>query len=318
MRARCFAQLVVVVLFAVTACENAPAPADRASDTDHIVLERVGPDACQSSETTPTELHLAVTMLIGELLIEKDFEAICEYLTREVGIPVKLVKFDNAEALLDGLDLGQIQIASLSPLMFVRAAERQPCLQLLATQVSRGSTHYVSYLLVRRNSGIRSVEDLKGKRLALVSPHSTSGSLLPQEFFHKRGIKPADYFSSVEYTGDHIASLRKLASGEVDVAATYSEIMHPAAAAGVETAQLAILAITGRTPYDAIVAASNVPPDIARRVAQALFRLNQTTPVGASILQGNVEINGWVPTRNSLYDPLRTTLKTLRLAGVSP
>ena len=49
----------------------------------------------------------------------------------------------------------------------------------MVPQEKDGSTYYYSVMVVRPDSGIKSMEDMKGHSLAWADPNSTSGYLIP-------------------------------------------------------------------------------------------------------------------------------------------
>lgn len=79
---------------------------------------------------------------------------------------------------------------------------------------------YHSFIIVKSDSPYQSVQDLKGKRLALTGPTSTSGSLIPKvELGKQLGTKLSEYFQSIDYAGGHTAAALAVLEGKADAAA---------------------------------------------------------------------------------------------------
>jgi phosphonate transport system substrate-binding protein len=79
---------------------------------------------------------------------------------------------------------------------------------------------YHSYLIVKSDSPYKTVDDVKGKTLALTGPTSTSGSLIPKVQLGKQlGQKLTAYFKSVFYAGGHTQAALAVKEGKADVAA---------------------------------------------------------------------------------------------------
>ncbi len=84
-----------------------------------------------------------------------------------------------------------------------------------------------SFVIARKDSGISSLEDLRGKRAAINSPDSNSGMNL-----FRAVIAPIaggqSFFGRVSETGGHVASIEAVAAGSADCAAidciTYGHI----------------------------------------------------------------------------------------------
>ena len=80
-----------------------------------------------------------------------------------------------------------------------------------------GSSSYISVLVTRKDSGIDSLEKMKGKSLAWADPNSTSGYLIPRSELRNSGIDINSYFSRTGFAGGHeqgvVAVLQKQYDG---------------------------------------------------------------------------------------------------------
>jgi phosphonate transport system substrate-binding protein len=73
--------------------------------------------------------------------------------------------------------------------------------------------------IARADSGIKKIEDAKGKRMAFVDPASTSGFLFPAAYLKKRGIDYNTFFAQYVFAGSHDGAVRAIYNGDEDVAA---------------------------------------------------------------------------------------------------
>ena len=92
-----------------------------------------------------------------------------------------------------------------------------------SSPVSRktGSTGYFSVIAVRCDSGLKSLDDLKGKTLAFADPDSTSGYAVPYFNLAKEGYDPKSYFGAVPFSGAHETGVLGVYNKQYDAAATY-------------------------------------------------------------------------------------------------
>ena len=93
---------------------------------------------------------------------------------------------------------------------------------ILTTVKKNGNTGYNSIVVTRCDSGIKNLDDAKGKVHAFADPDSTSGYAVP--FFNmkeKLGIDPASYFSAIPFSGSHEAGVQGVVNGTFDTASTY-------------------------------------------------------------------------------------------------
>jgi ABC-type phosphate/phosphonate transport system substrate-binding protein len=80
-----------------------------------------------------------------------------------------------------------------------------------------GAETHRAFIIVRKDSDFKSLEDLRGSRFALNSRHSNSGMNLPRIMLARLGIK-APFFGSVTETHSHTESIRQVAAGDLDAA----------------------------------------------------------------------------------------------------
>ena len=145
-----------------------------------------------------------------------------EYLTRRLGVPVKLRVANDYAAVIEGQRAGNIQIAFYGPASFSRAiitgVKTDP---LVNQRHETGVNGYYSVIYVRANSPYKAIGDLKGKTLAFVDPNSTSGNQAPRFFLRRAGIDAETFFSKTFFAGSHENAVLALAQGTADAAANF-------------------------------------------------------------------------------------------------
>lgn len=142
-----------------------------------------------------------------------------------LGIPVDVYTPPSYGAVTEALLSGTVHLARLGPASYVSARRADPQLTPFATYANKATVFqaagpfYQSLLIVRADSGIREFGALRGKRLALVDPDSTSGALIPKHGFAKQiGTRLESYFAQVGYSGSHTQSVKRLLAGQIDAA----------------------------------------------------------------------------------------------------
>ncbi len=144
------------------------------------------------------------------------------YLTKELGVPVKLRVANDYAAVIEGQRAGNIQIAFYGPASFARAVITGVKIEPVVNQKHEtGVSGYYSVIYVRADSPYKTIEDLKGKSLALVDPNSTSGNQAPRFFLHKAGHDVDKVFGKTFYAGSHENAVLALAQGTADAAANF-------------------------------------------------------------------------------------------------
>ena len=165
------------------------------------------------------ELTFAVVPDENATGVEKRYGPFVTYLSKELGVPVKLRIANDYAAVIEGQIAGNIHIAQYGPASYARAFMNGAKIEPFAMEVNKdGTKGYYSVLYVKNDSPIKSIEELKGKNLGLVDPNSTSGNNVPRFAMDKMGIDPEKYFSNVVYTGSHENAIIALQQGQVDAA----------------------------------------------------------------------------------------------------
>jgi phosphonate transport system substrate-binding protein len=142
-----------------------------------------------------------------------------------LGVPVKLFAPADYDGVIQGLLGGTIDYAWLGASAFAKIHLTDPnAVELkLTKQNVDGSTGYYSIGFARADSGIKSIEDAKGKVFAFADPNSTSGYLVPGAELMATYGKLEEYFAEVKMSGGHEQSIVGVANGDFDAAVSWAD-----------------------------------------------------------------------------------------------
>jgi len=237
------------------------------------------------------------------------FEPVAAFLAERIGRPVEFIIPASYDGLLTRVTSGEIDLAYLTPMLYVKARQQLPGLRLLVSDVWEGMDFYTGYLVVRRDSGLQDLASLRGRRFCYVDPESTSGYLLPRRFLRQAGVDPDAFFGEVRFSGDHITSLRLLLTGEVDAIAIASGGFAVARRAGLDVGQVALLARTGTVPHDVFAVVTDLPDAQVHAITTALLSLDTRSPEGRRVLPRAPRLNGWRLAVPAEYDDLEALVE---------
>jgi len=177
--------------------------------------------AAQDWKSKYPELVFAVVPAENASGVTERWQPFLAYLSKELGTKVTLRIANDYAAVIEGQRSGNIHIASYGSASFARARLTGVHTEAFANDINLdGSTGYYSVFFVNAKSAYKSIDDLKGKNLALVDPNSTSGNNVPRYELNKMQIVDAEgYFGKVVYSGSHENAMLALTQGTVDVAA---------------------------------------------------------------------------------------------------
>jgi phosphonate transport system substrate-binding protein len=150
------------------------------------------------------------------------------YAEEALGVPVKVFTPADYDGVIQGLLGGTIDMAWLGASAYAKVYLTDPeavDVALVKTNLD-GSFTYHSIGIARKDSGIASLTDLKGKQFGFGDPNSTSGYLIPSvEIPQATGgtMENGDYFGEVVFTGGHEQTIVAVVNGDVDAGVTWAD-----------------------------------------------------------------------------------------------
>jgi phosphonate transport system substrate-binding protein len=136
----------------------------------------------------------------------KRYDAFQKLLQETLGIPVKVFPAADYAGVMQGLAAGQLDATEFSPSAFAGTWLDCKCVEPVVVPLEKdGAIFYIAAMVVRADSGINSIDDMKGHSLAFTDPNSASGYLIPSVTLRAKGIDLADgkYFSRTGFSGGH-------------------------------------------------------------------------------------------------------------------
>ena len=254
-------------------------------------------------------LHFGVKLYASRDVIETEHTPLVNYLQKTLDRPVKLSIHDEWIDLSEELETGRLQFAALSAYTYVRSQSRNTPPELLATAVLPGGPFYVGHIVTRMDSGVDTLEALRGRAFCYVGPTSTSGYLYPRAIFRRAGLDPDHDFSSTRFAGDHLSALKALQAGACDGAAVYQDILFQADEHGIHG--LRSLATTDRIPYDAYCVSAKMGEEEKLALRRALLELRPGSPAAVEVLSSAPQLRGFVPGKDDDYSTVRNILRFL-------
>lgn len=142
-----------------------------------------------------------------------------------LGVPVKLFTPADYDGVIQGLLGGTIDYAGLGASAYAKIYLTDPEAVdvTLTTQNVDGSTGYYSIGFARADSGIKSMDDAKGKVFAFADPNSTSGYLVPGAELTAKYGPLEQYFSEVKMSGGHEQTIVGVANGDFDAGVSWAD-----------------------------------------------------------------------------------------------
>ncbi len=238
-----------------------------------------------------------------------DINVITGWLSEQMGVPVTgFVTFDHAAA-VEALRNGDADISFMGALPFVLAEDQIGAVPLLS-EVYRGQPSYSGRVFVRRDSGIETLADLRGRDIAFSDPVSESGYIYPLDLFVRAGLfsgtGDADsFFGQKFFAGGYQQAMQAMVNGLVDAAGAsqYADLyLTPD-----QQAEVKVLAESEQIPSHAIIARPDLDTGLQAKFIETMLRLNDSE--NRYLLAYLYGPDGYLPADPSVYEGVRETAR---------
>jgi phosphonate transport system substrate-binding protein len=260
------------------------------------------------TEQNPVKLALAPSTETPKALAA--VEPLTRLLAAETGLRFKLSVPTSREAVIEAMGTNNVDLGWLPPLSYLVARDRVGVEPLLAN-VRRGSTTASGQIVVRADSGITSLNGLRGGRFAILDERSVTGYLMPRALLAAQGIEPDGYFAQTLDVGSADAVLLAVSSRRADggVVANDGPSALRLTPPGLDE-RFRVVAQTAPVPNDTLSLRKGIPPALGRKLGDGLLRV-AASPAGAQILRDLYDVDGLAPIADDAYEPLRTAVRLL-------
>jgi phosphonate transport system substrate-binding protein len=260
----------------------------------------------------PRQLVMAITPSNIPTELFKAGERFAAELGKKLGVAIKVYMPTDYLGVVEALRNKTADLAFVHPAGYV-FANREAKAQIVAVDVWHGKTSYTSRIYVRRDSGLKRLEDLRGKSIAFVDPGSTSGYVYPMVMLIKKGLvkdrDPKTFFKDAMFAGTHEAALLALLNGSVDAVASFDLAPQQYLKDKERMEKIAHVAETDPIPEAGVIVREGLDPGLVKRLFDALMAFN--APEHRQILKDFYGIDGFAPAKDSDYDPVREAIDLL-------
>jgi phosphonate transport system substrate-binding protein len=236
-------------------------------------------------------------------------QVMMDQLSKALGMPVKPFVAADYNGVIEALRSKRLDVAYLGPFSYVLGTTVADIEAFAVAETKKaGRTFYHSLIVAHKDSGIRTVADLKGRTFAFVDPSSTSGHLFPKAGLMKAGFNPDKDFGRVVFSGSHDSNAVAVQNRKIDAVAIADRILDAAVNKGLaKRDDLVVVWKSDPIPESPTVWRKDLPADLKKRI-QAAFLEVKNVPWSD---QG--ELNGFHPTNDAAYDVIREASKSLNL-----
>lgn len=260
----------------------------------------------QDGKSGPVENLAPLVFIIlpvenAAVMYEK-FLPLKDYLEKAVSRKIILKIARNYQEAIEAIGTGQAHLAYLDPSAYCEAKQKYRVVPL-AKAVLTGSSTYRSVIVTRRDSPIRKIVEVKGKRLAMGNISSSSSHLIPAVMFKEVGISLQD-FSDVDYLEHEDRIALSVLSKRHDVGGLSERVAEKYVKDG-----LRIIKISEAIPQYTVCAYSGLPEALRKKIRHTLLSVSAGgTP---ELIHGMKDISGFSQAEDRDFDVMRVMIKNL-------
>ena len=254
-----------------------------------LVFSLIG---CSQKSTTKEEkvLKLGVVPSSNSEKLVDDLTPFAKALGDKLGMKVEVFTASSYIGVIEGIGSGSVDFGLVPPFSAVLSNKQSNTKNLLVGRSTSGKPGYFAEVFVRKDSDIKSIADLKGKKIAFVDPSSASGYIYAGAMLKDAGI---DLEKDIKYqfSGGHDKSLQLLLNKDVDAVASYENVIRKYTK---EFAKSELI------PGVTVVASNNLDEETQKKVKQALLEI-QNDKETIQILTNLFSITGFEEPNNDAY-----------------
>ncbi|WP_323707010.1 phosphate/phosphite/phosphonate ABC transporter substrate-binding protein [Mammaliicoccus vitulinus] len=262
----------------------------------------------------PKELTVQFVPSQNADTLEAKAKPLEKLLSDELGIPVKVSVSTNYNTIVEAMKSKKVDVGFLPPTAYTLAHDQKAADVLLQAQrygVKKDGSNsdelvdeYKSQFIVKKGSDIKSLKDMKGKKIALQDVSSTAGYTYPVAELIDAGIDPMNDMDITNMKG-HDQAIIALLNGDVDVAVTFQDARNilkkdqPNVFKDTE-----IVKLTEPIPNDTISVRSDMDNKWRDKLNKA-FKDIAKTDKGHDIVSEVYSHEGYVDSKDSKFDIVR-------------
>lgn len=266
--------------------------------------------ACGDNPQTAKVLRVGFVPSEDAAQVMQNAQPIVELLRKQLNMEVQPFVATDYTGVIEALRGNKLDVAFLTPASYV-LAKNEANVKVVLKSERKGVPTYYAAIITRADSGIESLDDLRGKSFAFGDSLSTTGHVFPRKMFKERGIDPVRDFKQVLYSGGHDATVLAVLNGKVDAGATYANSPDGQDTAWMrflknpeDVKKIRAIAFSEPIPADNLVINGNLDERTAKKIESVFLELSRD-PQGKQMLRELYQIDGFVAATDKDYDAVR-------------
>jgi len=231
------------------------------------------------------------------------YEPLATYLSKKIDRTIRLTILPRYGNIVDSFTSTGMDGAFFGSFTYALAHSRAGA-EVLARPVDlKGSSMYHGLIFVRKDSRIKLVDQMKGKRFVFVDKGTTAGYLLPLAYFKKHGKDYRTFLKESYFAGTHEDAILDVLNRKAEIGAAKNTIYERLAASDDRVnKELVILERSPEVPENALAVTKGIDDPLKKKLTEALLTMHED-PEGAAVLE-NFGVRRFIETKDTDYEPV--------------
>jgi phosphate/phosphite/phosphonate ABC transporters, periplasmic binding protein len=276
-------------------------------------------DAKEEKAYVPEELTVQFVPSQSAETLEAKAKPLEKLLGDELGIPVHVSVSTDYNTIVEAMSSKQVDVGFLPPNAYVLAHEQSGVKVLLQAQRfgveqpgGKASDElvdsYRSMIVVKADSGIKDIKDLKGKTIATQDVTSSAGYVWPVAELQDAGIDINKDVTTVQVKG-HDQAILSVLNGDVDAAFAFEDARTTVMKDYPKVMdEVTPLYFTEPIPNDTIAVRPDMDEEWQKKIQDAFIAIGKDDE-GHQIISDVYSHEGYVPSKDSNFDIVRDYAK---------
>lgn len=240
----------------------------------------------------------------------KKYQKLFDFLGKKLNMEIKPYIASDYTGVIEAMRSGKVDVAWYGPFSYALASKETGAEAfILPVSAGKGKV-YQSYFIARADTGIKTLQDLKGHTFTFGDPASTSGHLVPRFLLTKAGINPDKDLKSALFSGGHDATGLAVANGKVDAGAiwdaAYDRLVEKKL---IDPTKVIIIEKSFPIPESPWAYSKSLPADLKQKLHDVMMAAPTEDP---TVLEGTGYVK-FVDVSDKDYDIIRDTAQALNL-----
>lgn len=226
-------------------------------------------------------LRVGIISLAPPAKIYKQWTAFANHLSEKMGRDVEIVVPRGFKKIKQAVNKKTVDIFYVNSHIFYRLKQEGKAAELAQMMNLNGSIYSQSVMFVRNDSGVTSLKQLRGEKVAFVAPMGAGGYLAPRAAFYKAGVK-SKHETKEQFTKNLSTSIHKVLLGDVK-AGTMCGLNFKLMSQRVKMGDLKVIARSEDYPENVFGIRTDLPVKLRKQIANIIVGMD-TDKKGRKVL----------------------------------